>query len=70
MKVKFYQGEIFLSNAISIGLFTFLNIKFRNMQLTNVSAEIMIKVVYIPEAYLEHSQTSTMEFSPKIVDGL
>ena len=40
------------------------------MQLTNVSAEIMIKVVYIPEAYLEHSQTSTMEFSPKIVDGL
>ena len=40
------------------------------MQLTNVSAEIMIKVVYIPEAYLEHSQTSTMEFFPKIVDGL
>ena len=40
------------------------------MQLTNVSAEIMIKIVYIPEAYLEHSQISTMKFFPKKVNGL
>ena len=40
------------------------------MQLTNVSAEIMIKIVYIPKPYLEHSKTSTMEFFPKIVYGL
>ena len=40
------------------------------MQLTNVSAEIMIKIVYISEAYLEHSQTSTMEFFAKIVNVL
>ena len=42
----------------------------KNMQLTNVSAEFMIKIVYIPGAYLEHSQTSTMEFFAKIVNGL
>ena len=40
------------------------------MHLTNVSVEIMIKIAYIPEVYLEHSQTSTMEFFPKIVNGL
>ena len=40
------------------------------MQLTNVSAEIMIKIVYIPEAYLEHSQTFTTEFVPIIVISL
>ena len=30
----------------------------------------MIKIAYIPEVYLEHSQTSAMEFFPKIVNGL
>ena len=39
------------------------------MQLTNVSAEIMIKIVH-PKANLERSQTSTMEFFAKIVNGL